>query len=106
MTNIEWLRTLSADELVDFINPSCNMCIYYGNCPEDCPCIEGKVKWLNAEHKPELKPCPFCGAEGDFINHDSNVFWVQCTNCGSHGRQSKTKEGAITAWNRRVDNAD
>ena len=50
MTNIEWVRTLSADELVDFISPSCNMCIHGGNCTKDCSCIEGKVKWLNENH--------------------------------------------------------
>ncbi len=60
--------------------------------------------WNNADISlPELKSCPFCGAEGEFINYDSSVFWVQCVNCGSHGMQSETKRAAINAWNRRAD---
>jgi len=113
MTNLEWLRSLSVEELSNiFFDSKCNRCAYQKR--NDCPtneeghydCKGGFQKWCNAIHIPEIKPCPFCGAEGDFINHDSSVFWVQCMNCGAHGRQCRTKRGAIKAWNRRVNNGD
>lgn len=106
MTNLEWIRhTVSAEELIEIEDSKkCCMCIYQGAECTKHTCVDGRIAWLKAEHITELKPCPFCGAVGDFINHDSSVFWVQCTNCGSHGRQSKTKNGAIRAWNRRVEN--
>ena len=109
MTNLEWLHSLSVDEVLSFFGgytSKCHMCGYKDACTDNtAKCYRfpiGLNIWLMQEHKDELKPCPFCGAEVDFMNHDSNVFWVQCRNCGSHGMQSRTKRAAIEAWNRRV----
>ena len=58
----------------------------------------------------DLKPCPFCGGEAEAIKAHhifENPYVVICSNekCrASLGMFSKTKEEAIEAWNRRVDN--
>lgn len=61
----------------------------------------------------ELKTCPFCGGEADFLtaNHAAEV-WVCCTDCGAMSAREWTnlivfgkggKDRAIEAWNRRVE---
>lgn len=58
----------------------------------------------------KLKPCPFCGGEGKFV--DVNGFWCaiicdKChakTNSMSYSAEYAAKEKAIEAWNRRADN--
>lgn len=99
MTNLEWLRTLSADELVDFINPSCNMCIHGGNCTKDCSCVEGKVKWLNEERVSKIKPCPFCGGKPIVDKNQNSVY---CADCHMGTPWTDSIEDAIKTWNRRV----
>lgn len=48
----------------------------------------------------ELKPCPFCGAEGRLI--DLAGYEVHCTQCGCDVvPASGGKSDAIAAWNRR-----
>lgn len=106
MTNLEWLRTLSAEELVDFINPSCNMCIHGGNCTKDCNCVEGKVEWLNEEHVPKIKPCANCGGKAIFVvdpmRINPELGCVQCCEC--HIRTSVGKKhDVVSTWNRRVN---
>lgn len=82
MTNLEWLRTLPAEQLVDFLKPSCNLCIHWGNCTEDYDCIESKVAWLNAEHKEKLKSCPVCKGKMDIKYRDG--YYLVCPGCGLH----------------------
>lgn len=52
-----------------------------------------------------LKPCPFCDDEGDVSLTDlGHCVWVQCFVCGEgENFVYNTKEEAIEAWNRRVD---
>lgn len=58
----------------------------------------------------ELKPCPFCGGKGKFV--DVNGFWcvVICDKCNAtsnsiqYSSEYTAKEKAIEAWNRRIDN--
>lgn len=68
--------------------------------------------WNNFE---KLKPCPFCGGTaylgGEHEDSDMTGYYVECTKCDVimggmcwNGGSFSTKEEAIKAWNRRVDN--
>lgn len=50
MTNREWLKTLTDDELLNNIYICC-IVMHDGGCPEVLPCRECQREWLNAEHK-------------------------------------------------------
>lgn len=64
----------------------------------------------------QLKPCPFCGGEGNLISHeDPRVtnygYEVDCGDCGArgpltdcawNGDTSAAKSGAVLAWNMRA----
>lgn len=50
----------------------------------------------------ELKPCPFCGGKAHIMR---GGHWIACEDCQSESGYYSTKEEAIEAWNRRVDNA-
>lgn len=63
---------------------------------------------------PELKPCPFCGAKEiisecivpveSFLEAKTIEFYtVKCHCCGCRVGNHNTKDGAISAWNRRAD---
>lgn len=57
-----------------------------------------------AEDK-ELKPCPFCGGEGQlyvYPNHIKTEYNVQCSGCGASSRYSKSENDAVFAWNYRT----
>ena len=59
----------------------------------------------------ELKPCPFCGGDADFLTENfGGKVWVICTDCGVQTAKEYTnlivfgkggKDRAIDAWNRR-----
>ena len=54
--------------------------------------------------EPELKPCPFCGAQPSlFGGNTSWASWVQCEGCNSYSGHKRTRALAIAAWNRRAD---
>ena len=116
MTNLEWLRTLLPEQFVDFLKPSCNLCIHWGNCTEDYDCIESKVAWLNAEHKEKLKSCPVCKGEMDIRRWKHDGYYLVCKDCGMHfGLDTgMAKQGIIEGgyaeeaaliddWNTRLD---
>ena len=118
MTNLEWLRTLPAEKLVNFLRESCRTCIHYCNCStkDEYDCRESKVAWLIQEHKEELKPCPFCGSENVYIlskdGHSNKTAIIFCSECKSvvfiednegEGYNDMTVARAIEAWNRRAD---
>lgn len=56
---------------------------------------------------PKIKPCPFCGGEG-ILETCGEYYNVSCNNrqCGMYlinkARSCRTKQQAISAWNRRV----
>lgn len=58
----------------------------------------------------ELKPCPFCGAEGDINYNYDKKFAPYCINedCFlnelNHGFE--TEQEAIEAWNRRTNDGE
>ena len=51
----------------------------------------------------ELKSCPFCGGEAYFIGESPTI---KCKNCRVYllFNPIMSKQEAIEAWNRRVDN--
>lgn len=105
MTNLEYLRTLEAEELAQVIRGGeCETCVFSGKsicCGGSCD--DGFIEWLKQEQKPELKPCPFCGGEARLYNPlESTMHFVYCNNCSAQGR-GNTKAEAIEAWNRRVE---
>lgn len=71
---------------------------------------------------PELKLCPFCGGEALLCEQSESdgqvsykVAYVECDVCGCNTGSyiidgyygaTTTKEDAIKAWNRRVDDGD
>lgn len=56
----------------------------------------------------ELKPCPFCGAEGlvprDEGDTHCGVWFLTCQVCHAQGPCAITASRAIDAWNNRCDN--
>ena len=59
----------------------------------------------------ELKPCPFCGSEGElFSDHSISIesgesctrSFVVCVECSALV-SGKTEEESIAAWNRRAN---
>lgn len=58
-----------------------------------------------------LKPCPFCGSKRIIKGCVDNrlLGWgeahnLMCRRCGVSTKDFATKEEAIEAWNRRIDN--
>ena len=60
----------------------------------------------------ELKPCPFCGGEGELITRGTHKWsrvavntqcHILCGGCWATGPIGKTAADAIAAWNRRAD---
>lgn len=55
----------------------------------------------------ELKPCPFCGGEAEYIPIDylpEPCGYVRCGNCRVKQHWYNPKNTAIEDWNRRSDN--
>ena len=57
----------------------------------------------------ELKPCPFCGLDGEFVTPDSSptphIFQADrifCVRCGATGPDGESTFLAEEAWNRRA----
>ena len=51
----------------------------------------------------ERKACPFCGKDATEVKHSGNWgYFVRCK-CTAVGPGRNTKEGAIEAWNTRVE---
>lgn len=55
----------------------------------------------------ELKPCPFCGSTNISCadaGHKTDIWFVQCENCGATFPHFDSETEAAEAWNGRVDN--
>lgn len=53
----------------------------------------------------ELKPCAHCGSDPRLYGDDSATWTlcrVSCPSCFTSGGSYKTRDGAVTAWNRRA----
>ena len=77
------------------------------NNVEYCCCENKEEKRINME---ELKNCPFCDGKAiirrrnqDHIMRDK--YFACCTSCKNKTGYYDSEEEAITAWNKRVDNA-
>ena len=53
----------------------------------------------------ELKPCPFCGAEGRKLEDVCLPIgnWVCCCGCKATGPEAETPEEAEALWNQREE---
>ena len=51
----------------------------------------------------ELKPCPFCGGEAETYPYYFNEWYIGCSECSCDLGVFDTKEEAIEAWNKRVN---
>ena len=58
----------------------------------------------------DLKPCPFCGAEGDITYNYDKKFSPYCINDDCFLNELnygfETEQEAIEAWNRRTNDAE
>jgi Lar family restriction alleviation protein len=55
----------------------------------------------------ERKLCPFCGSEARIkmlLKENKETYFCECWLCSCRTQDFNTKEEAIEAWNRRVDN--
>ena len=122
MTNFEWIRSLTMEELSNiFFGSRCSTCAYKErvDCPTDkngCyDCKGGFEKWCNAIHAPEAKPCPVCKGKMD-ARWQHNGCYLVCEDCGMHFGivTDRAEEGIIEGdyaeeaalvddWNRRFD---
>ena len=51
----------------------------------------------------ELKPCPFCGGEAEFLEDEFFCHYsVACTECGAGTDAYGVERDAIEAWNGRI----
>lgn len=58
MTNRKWIESLNDEEFVEIMIYSCRSCVGDGsleNCCKHPSCKDGKIKWLQKEHKEETK---------------------------------------------------
>lgn len=52
--------------------------------------------------RPNLKPCPFCGSDVDFVSEmESRCFVAVCLECYADGPMGSTKSHAVELWNER-----
>lgn len=50
----------------------------------------------------QLKPCPFCGPTKNGLGIEEEASFVFCKRCYCWGPFAKSKEDAITDWNKRA----
>jgi hypothetical protein len=50
----------------------------------------------------KLKPCPFCGEQGELLHYKDDGYLPKCSRCdGMIEKWFKTKKEAADAWNNR-----
>lgn len=56
--------------------------------------------------KKKIKPCPFCGGEGEPDQleslNDQVTYFIRCVCCACEGPWHKTASGAVKLWNTRA----
>ena len=51
----------------------------------------------------ELRKCPFCGGEAEVKKEVSYAYYAECRRCEVRTKICYLEDGAIAAWNRRVE---
>ena len=106
MTNLEYIKSLEAKEIADLFSYdgfACGMCKESCGNPCEGSCRDGIIAWLFAEHKKELKHCPFCGGELPKTIEYGDGWYVRCCECNAETDTKETEEEAIEAWNMRAE---
>ena len=49
--------------------------------------------------KTRLKPCPVCGNGKPVLWELPEVYWIQCTSCGTTTEMENNKFTALSKWN-------
>lgn len=118
-----------AYESANLNKDSCKGCIKYEDpkYKDTLCCLEGNCEqniadYLNEEIESKLKPCPFCGERGYYVDTKeesvykqsdpefeklfikTTMYKIQCSGCSCQTAWSYYKEDAIDAWNRRFQN--
>ena len=61
---------------------------------------------IDKERNEEIKPCPFCGGDGEVITDEdlSDIleFYIECKECKSKGPYAGMPISAIILWNNRL----
>lgn len=83
-------------------------------CPVERWCFDSRIRQMargcdvDEKTKPcaltTLLPCPHCGGEAQYLQHDCQ-FWIQCKKCyGVDGQTCvhSSERDAVDAWNRRI----
>lgn len=63
--------------------------------------LDAKMQRKQKQKKPELKPCPFCGAPAE-LKEISGRWTVKCTKECAGTRIFNDKHKPIEVWNRRI----
>lgn len=50
----------------------------------------------------KLKPCPFCGGQGEHLVYGGD-HWVKCMTCNATSNMVHSESGAVDIWNKRFD---
>ena len=90
----------------DKMQIKCKTCEWYSLNKFDYPC---RICWnfaeWEAERKPSLPTCPFCGGESELKHYkDGHVdaYWLKCKAYCPGEQNHKTPEAAIEAYGRRA----
>ena len=61
-------------------------------------CVEDLLRELS-ELFEEIEPCSLCGYDEPDICSEGDLFYVQCSYCGTHTQLCKTQHEAVLDWN-------
>lgn len=60
---------------------------------------------MSNQQQVKLKPCPFCGCRdvsvNKYIEHEGELWVVECDNCCVQGPDAWNRVDCINAWNKR-----
>lgn len=98
MTNAEHIRSMSTDDLADFLRDWAKAEEYLSQAPEKI------FTWLQWESQnPGIDKCPFCGSEARVAETSNTMFpyRVECSECNACTPECRYPLDAIFWWNER-----